>query len=121
MARTSAIRATRLVAKTSGFRGGRRAGVKAYRAQVFINVRPVNPIACSAYLPAGSLFHGSAQKAGIPCQRNDDCPPVCEVHRQCVLSDVYVSYPLSGIKMGSVHAISPTKDRDSLPQIGSAS
>jgi len=116
--RTYALRATHLEAKTSGFCRGRRAAEQAFRAQVFIDVRPVNPIACSANFPARSLFHGSAQKPGIPRQGNDDCPPVREVHRQRVISHVYVSYAFSGIKMGSVHAISPTRDCDSLTPAG---
>src|SRR5208282_6932695 len=105
-----------LAAKTSGFRGGRRAAEQAFRAQVFIDLRPVNPIARSAYFPVRSLFHGSAQKPGIPRQGNDDCAPVREVHRQCVLSDMYVSYAFSGIKIGSVHAISPTSSNGPKPK-----
>ena len=116
--RSGPIRPNRLAAKTSGFRCGRRAAEQAFRAQVFINIRPVNPIACSAYFPARSLFHGCAQEPRIPCQGNDDGAAVREVHRQCVLSDVYVSYAFSGIKMGSVHTISPTEDCDSLPLAG---
>jgi len=105
-----------LAAKTSGFRGGRRAAEQAFRAQVFIDLGPVNPIACSAYFPVRSLFRGSAQKPGIPCQGNDDRAPVREVYRQCVLSDVYVSYAFSGIRMGSVHAISPTSSTGPKPR-----
>src|ERR1035438_4137104 len=54
----------------------------------------------------------------MPRQGHDDCAPVCEVHRQCVFSDVHVAYPFAGIKMGSVHSISPTRKCDSPPLAG---
>jgi uncharacterized protein with NRDE domain len=38
------------------------------------------------------------------------------VRGTCVLSDVYVSYAFSGIKIGSVHAISPASSTGPKPR-----
>jgi hypothetical protein len=103
-----------LVPHTSGFCGCGCTAKQAFRAQVFINVRPVNPIARSTHFPARSLFHGGVQEPGVPSERYDNCASACEVHSQGVLADVDVPHALSGIKRGSVHAISPTKGRGCL-------
>ena len=55
-----------LAPQTSWFGGGGRPAKQAFCAQVFVDVRPVNPLARSAYLPARSLFHDSVQESRIP-------------------------------------------------------
>ena len=95
----------------------RRPAEQAFRTQVFINLRPVNPVTRSAYFPVGSLFQCSVQEPWIPRKGNNDCAPIRKVDGKRILCDVHVSHTFSGIRKGSTHTISPIERFCSLPPI----
>jgi hypothetical protein len=75
-----AISTMRLLLHVSRFRGGRSTAELAFRAQVLVNVGPVNAKSGSTNFPVRPLFDASVQKPGIPRERNDDRAAVCEVY-----------------------------------------
>ncbi len=95
--------------------GGRRTAEQAFGAQVFVNVRPVNSISSAADFPMRSLLLRRLKEPGIPRQGNYDGSAIGKVHRQRVLGDMHVAHAFSGIRVETVHTISPSTDYDCRP------
>ena len=52
---------------------------QAFAAEVFIDLRPMDPVAGSRVHPMGTFFWCGVEKLGIPSQWATDGSPICEV------------------------------------------
>src|SRR5437879_13917651 len=84
-----------------------RSAQESLRAQIFIDIRPVDAITCAAEFPVPTLVWGGIEKPWIPDQGNNNRASVHEVDRQSVLSEVNVLDALSGLNVRTLHSISP--------------
>ncbi len=64
-------------------------------AQIFINVRPMNPKTAATRLPIGSLLWCGMKKLGIPSQRHRYGASVNEVHPQDVIRAMNIFDPFT--------------------------
>jgi hypothetical protein len=89
-----------------------RSAQESFRAQMLVKIRPVNPISSTAGLPMCPLRWRGPNQARIPCQRNGDRPPVCQVHGQQIVSDGQILNALVSAECQNAHARKIPETRD---------
>jgi hypothetical protein len=82
---------------------------EAFRAQIFVDVRPVNTVATAGHLPALPLLRHGAQQAGIPGKRHRYAAPIHQVYRQALVIHVNPADPDVGRNLSQrTHAMPPS-------------
>jgi hypothetical protein len=67
---------------------------QAFRAQVFIDIRPMDAVASACDFPILALSMRSVQKARIPHKRNTDHAPISQRYTQRVVAERNVEHAL---------------------------
>jgi hypothetical protein len=77
---------------------------KTFRAEVFVNVGPVDPIPGPDDLPVHPLGRGCLQEPRIPHEWNRDRAAVSQVHAQGVVREMNAPDRLARLKLRSSHS-----------------
>ena len=81
---------------SASLRRCRRAPQQPLRAQVFVQLRPVDPVAGAGYLPVCALLGGGVKQARVPRERYGNRTAVRQVGAQRVFVSSHTDNPLTG-------------------------
>jgi hypothetical protein len=85
------------------------AGQKALHADIFIQIRPVDPLATRDETPVGAFHSRPVCQTGEPGQWHGDGPTIRQVYNQRVIADTYTQGPcFPEFSSRNTHAISAT-------------
>lgn len=91
-----------------GWLGCGRATQQARRAEIFVDVRPMEAEACAADPPVFALGFRGVEEPWVPDEGDDDGSPVDQVYGESIGSEVNVFDSLSRSNFRTVHSMPPS-------------
>ena len=93
--------------RARGPSGSRRSYQQSLRAQVLVDIRPVNAVASSRDAPVGPLLRCRMEQSGKPGQRSSYGSSVIQINADRVLRDAHIQDTFTRLGFRSIHSKPP--------------
>src|SRR5260370_41750054 len=94
---------------------GRSSAQQSFRAQIFIQVRPMNAVSAAGNLPIPKLLRRGVEKSRIPGQGHRDGASILQGNAERVIRKTHSSNPFVSLQGQNTHSMPLSISRDSLP------